>query len=311
MKTKNPPITLGQAIAGYKLNLSSRRLSPHTISDYNNSLKKFQDYIGNPIITEITRDQVQAFLAACQVSNKTARNYCVCLSSLWKWLKKSDLVKDNIIEDIDRPRPERRVITILEPHEIKTLLQSIDKTRPYARPGKKTCTNHVPFADRNRALLFFMLDNGVRVSEISNLKIKDLDVKNSRAFILGKGSKERWVPYSPRTASAIWKYLTQRPDHQPDDPLFATGDNRRPLTPRHIQELLETIATRAGISGVHPHRFRHTFAVTYLRAGGDVFTLQMILGHEDLDMVRHYSRLAETDVRRVHRLASPVEYLNL
>lgn len=311
MKTTNPPITLGQAVAGYKLNLSSRRLSPHTLSDYSNSLKKFMEYIGNPLVDTITTDQVQAFLAAAQVSNKTARNYCVCLSSFWKWLRKSDLVTENIIEDISRPRAERRVITIMEQHEIKAIMASIDKTKSYNRPGKKTCSNSVPYADRNRAMILFMLDNGIRVSEISSLKIKDLDVKNSRAFVYGKGSKERWVPFSPRTASAIWKYLTLRPDHQPEDPLFATGTTNRPLTPRHIQELLETIATRAGVPNCHPHRFRHTFAVCYLRAGGDVFTLQMILGHEDLDMVRHYARLAETDVRRVHRIASPVEYMHL
>jgi integrase/recombinase XerD len=132
-----------------------------------------------------------------------------------------------------------------------------------------------------------------------------------RAFVLDKGSKEQFVPYSPRTGQAIWRYLAARPDHQPDDPLFSTPDGIHHLNRSGIQQMLTRLATRAGVENVHPHRLRHIFAVSYLRAGGNLFTLQMILGQEELEMVRHYARLANTDVSRAHRRASPVDILRL
>lgn len=81
------------------------------------------------------------------------------------------------------------------------------------------------------------------------------------------------------------------------------------LTPIAYVILIVRLADKAGVKGAHPHKFRHTFAITYLRSGGDVFTLQALLGHSSLDMVRHYAQIAEMDIERVHRKASPVDNL--
>jgi len=309
-KTNQPKINLAQAIAGYMLNIHGRRLSPNTIRDYQNTLRKFQDHIGNPLIADLTQADISAFLAAQPVSNKTALNYHTTLSSLWKWLHDQNLVPANIVQAVQRPRPEKRVIKPLEEAEIRLLLSNLERSRPYARRGKRTSDHTLPHIDRNRAILLFLLDNGVRVSELSNIKIRDLDTKNNRCFILGKGSKERFVPYCARTGQAIWRYLTLRGPYTPDDYLFVTTDNHQ-MTRDRIERMLRSLGNRAGITGVHPHRFRHTFAISYIRAGGDIFTLQMILGHSTLDMVRHYAQLANIDVTRAHLHASPVEFWRL
>jgi integrase/recombinase XerD len=309
MKTKS--ITISQAVAGFLLNLEGRRLSPNTIHDYKNTFTRFIAQTENPALSAITPETVSTFLASFpSLSRKTLSNYHVALSSLFSWLEKQELVDKNIIHQVTRPKPERRVIDPLEEHEIKSLLAALGKSAPYARPGKRTSDHSLPNAERNRAIILFFLDNGARVSELTGLKISDLDIKNQRAFVIGKGSRERYLPYSARTGQAIWRYLTTRPETEPDDPLFATREGR-PMNRRLVQQTLEDIGTRAGVPNVHPHRFRHTFAITYLRAGGDIFTLQMILGHAELQMVRRYSALAQTDVKRAHRRASPVEYLNL
>jgi site-specific recombinase XerD len=308
----NTKITLSQAIAGYLINLSARHLSQNTVNDYTNTLNKLTKQIGSDTqVSDIGIDQINAFLAGfTDLSNKTLSNYHSTLSTFFDWMIINKIITENPVNFVQRAKPERRVIDPLPEQEIKSLLDAVYHSKSYARQGKKTCKNLLHDSDRNVAIILFILDNGVRVSELCDLQIKDLDLKQLRAFILGKGSKERFVPFSPRTSQAIWRYHSSRGELYPDDFVFVTDHNRQ-LRRGYILKMLTRASLRAGISHVHPHRLRHTFSVNYLRAGGDIFTLQMILGHEHLEMVRHYSRLAQSDIKRAHRRASPVEFLRL
>lgn len=305
-------ITLSQAIAGYLINLSARDLSQNTINDYTNTLRKFSEFQGPDIhIESINADYINAFMAGMKtVSKKTRSNYHSTINTFFEWMIKNNLVDSNPVQLTDRPKPEKRVIDPIPENQIKPLLDAAYYSKPYSRPGKRSCRNKLRTADRNVAMILFFLDNGIRVSELCNLQIKDLDLKQSRAFVMGKGAKERYVPFSARTSQAIWRYHTSRGDLYPDDYVFATDENRR-LDRIYVLHILNQIGDRAGIPNVHPHRLRHTFSIMFLRAGGDIFSLQEILGHESSDMSRHYSKLAQSDVKRVHRRASPVEYLRL
>ena len=168
-------------------------------------------------------------------------------------------------------------------------------------------------AARDTALLLLLLDTGVRASELCALKVGDLDLKTGKVEIknglLGgaKGGKGRTVYMGRSARRAIWHYLSRREDGRDQDaPLFLVSGNRL-LRPNALLHVIEGIGKRAGVSSAFPHKFRHTFAITYLRSGGDVFTLQQILGHGSLDMVRHYARIAQSDVADAHRRASPVD----
>ena len=106
---------------------------------------------------------------------------------------------------------------------------------------------------------------------------------------------------------ALWRYLAERePEPTADDPLFVSLD-RYPMDRSSISHMLRELGKRAGVAKVHPHRFRHTMALWFLRNGGDVFSLQRILGHSTLDMVRQYVALAEADAVSAHRRASPAD----
>jgi len=106
---------------------------------------------------------------------------------------------------------------------------------------------------------------------------------------------------------AVWRYLANREDGEdPKASLFISADDR-PFTKDSLRILITRLGNRAGDKKTYPHKFRHTFAITYLRSGGDVFTLQSLLGHGSLDMVRHYARIAEVDVEPAHRKASPAD----
>ena len=123
---------------------------------------------------------------------------------------------------------------------------------------------------------------------------------------MGKGSKQRTIPISSRTGQGLWRYLAIRKDARVNEPVFVTRDGR-PINRDQLLKALRVIGRRAGIVGVNVHRFRHTFAVSYLRNGGDPFSLQIMLGHSTMEMVKNYLSLAQADLEKNHMLASPVD----
>ena len=128
--------------------------------------------------------------------------------------------------------------------------------------------------------------------------------------MMGKGSKERRVEFGPRTSQAIWKYLASRGVLRPEADFLISRTGRR-LDREDLAKRLHTIGMRAGVEKCHPHRFRHTFAIMFLRNGGNSLALQRLLGHSTMEMVRHYVKLSEVDLAQAHRRASPVENLRL
>lgn len=307
-------ILFSQALAGFELAASARHLSPHTIQDYANTFRKFQAYINlDPPIDQITAATIQGFLSAQTVSNKTVLNYHTGLSALWTWALAQRLVDENPLHSITRPKPQKPDIIPLTEMDLRALLSVVERSKRYARPGKKPSTHALPDAARNRAIILTLLDTGLRASELCSLRILDVDLRNHEKSIAiheGKGNKDRHIPISPRTATAIWKYLTTRPDARVDEPLFATSTGRK-MDRNNLGNMLESTADRAGIPDVHPHRFRHTFAINFLRNGGDIYTLQAILGHESLEMCLRYLKIAQTDLEKAHRRASPVDNWSL
>jgi len=136
------------------------------------------------------------------------------------------------------------------------------------------------------------------------------DMKGRFIRVMGKGDKERILPFSSRTGKAIWRYLATRENDHLGDPLFARRDNL-PFDKNSLLKVFRVIGNRAGVRGVNIHRFRHTFAINFLRNGGAPWSLQMMLGHATLEMVKNYLALANADLQKNHRIASPVDHWRL
>jgi site-specific recombinase XerD len=165
----------------------------------------------------------------------------------------------------------------------------------------------------NYAIVLLFLDTGIRLSELVQLNVSGIDFGAGEFRVLGKGGKERIVPMGLATRRAIIRYVEHfrpQPVALQEDRLFLTvaGD---PISRDSIAKMLERLGRRVGVTRLHPHLLRHTFAVRYLINGGDVFTLQKILGHSTLDMTRRYVTLANRDVKDKHRQYSPVDNLGL
>jgi integrase/recombinase XerD len=151
----------------------------------------------------------------------------------------------------------------------------------------------------------------MRVSELTNLKIEDIDWTENMFLIMGKGRKERIVPFSSRLKRVLWKYLNKR-SYIENDYLFLDIYGEK-MTRHAVQQMTSKYGKKAKITKVRvsPHTFRHTFSKMWILNGGDIFSLQKILGHTTMDMVRNYVNLASSDVQIQHKKFSPLDRMDL
>lgn len=205
--------------------------------------------------------------------------------------------------------PAVRLVLSLEGQlsEAEALLAACGRKQTWKQ--RRDAPDDLPTGERDRAIILMLIDTGVRASELCGLKRDDLNMAASSARILGKGQKERVIQIGKRATKALWPLLTNVPQGEGAEYVFTVGPvtDARPMSRYVLLRQIKRIGERAGVAHVYPHRFRHTFAITYLRNGGDLFTLQELLGHSDLAMVRRYARIAQIDCARAHAKASPVD----
>jgi integrase/recombinase XerD len=221
------------------------------------------------------------------------------LRSFYTWVS-GELSIPNIAREIPAPKYTTKAIIPFTQAEIKTLLTACEYTEP-ARTGKrKAYQQRRPTALRDKTLVMLLLDTGLRIGEVSRLRRSDLDVATGQLIIRpnGRGLKTRGrsVFVGKACLRQLWRYLTTHTSEY----IFCD------MTLGAMKEVINYLGDRTRIHA-HPHKFRHTFAIEYLRNGGDVFTLQRLLGHKSLEMVNKYLTIVRSDIEAAHRRASPVD----
>ena len=288
--------TVQKMIDGFLLDCSARRLSIHTISDYRNTLRKFSAYVGSDkSITAITRFDLRAFFASQTVSNKSVRNYFGALSVFFKFAMAEEIIEENPLIGIKLPKPETRAIEPISDADIRKLIKSIDSYKSVHK-------------NRNRAIIYLLLDTGLRVSELCGIMRENLDLDNRTAKVFGKNSKERIVAFSQTTAKHLWRYSSTSEN---DSEFLFIANNGKPLIRNNVLAMLYYWCDKAGIKRFSPHKLRHTYAISFLRNGGNIFALQYSLGHTDLEMTKRYLAVSNVDIIEAHKIASPVSNLGL
>lgn len=203
----------------------------------------------------------------------------------------------NPVRGVPIPRVPDQLVPSLRDHEIVRLIQAASESR---------------HPQRDLALVLLMIDTGIRLSEVASLNIADVDLIEGRCRVMGKGSRERLVPIGRRTRKTLRAWTSvRRPSPAANSPLFA-GPRGSRLSARGIHQLIRRLARRGAIeTRCSPHVLRHTFARAFLTNGGDVFSLQRILGHSprSIQVTRRYVELVDDDLRAVHRRVSPVDRL--
>ena len=219
------------------------------------------------------------------------------LRAFGAWLQRELQLPAHPLAGLPPPKVPDVLVPSLSTREMRALLAAVD-------------SRSMDVA-RDRAIVLLLLDTGIRLSELVALSIGAVDLVEGRCRLMGKGAKERIVPLGARARRAIRISLIARGSVSADDSLFVGRRGDR-LSPRGVQQLVGRLARAAGLTQrCSPHVLRHTFARAFLANGGDVFSLQRILGHSpaSLQVTRRYVRLLDDDLRATHRRVSPVDRL--
>jgi site-specific recombinase XerD len=224
------------------------------------------------------------------------------LRALANFLLAEGLLTETPMKNVRPPKQPKDEIPPLSPEQVQLLLDA-------ARRGRAS--------ERDVALVLVLLDTGLRVSELCSLCVRDVDRGAGELDVTGKGGKRRRVYLGVRARRALWRYLeSDRRQAPADEPLFISiGGNTvgAALTTSGIGHLIRATGQIAGITGVQvsPHNLRRTFAIQFLKGGGDIFHLQKLMGHEDLTVLRRYVAYADADLAEAHRSASPADRMRL
>ncbi len=287
--------------------------SAHTVRDYANTLRQFETFVeDDPDVAAVDADQVRRFLYWLRVERelapKTVKNAHTGLSAFWSWLADAYGLPHVIRGAVRSPKAGTREVVPLSKTDVRLILAAVEKTATWRSEKRQPAQMTRGTRYRDRAIVLFLLDTGVRAQELCSLVVGDVDMKSGAVQVRrGKGDKGRTVYLGTTARAALWSYLSRREDVQPEDALFETT-RHQPLDRSALRKMLLNAGQRAEVAEtVNPHRFRHTFAVNYLRNGGDVYTLQRLLGHATMEMVKRYLSLAQTDIADAHKRASPVD----
>ncbi|MDD5367885.1 MAG: tyrosine-type recombinase/integrase [Anaerolineaceae bacterium] len=324
-------LSTGTAVDGFLQYKTAEGLSPRTIESYRHDLKLWLEYQRDVETSRITTQDITHYLTYLRteyrprritggndrgLSTKTIRNHWVTLSAFFHWAADEFGIHDPM-DTLPAPKFTEAPVEPFSKENIEALLKACDHCLEADTNRRKKFTMRRATSFRDRAIILTLVDTGLRASELCSLRVADLDPKTGKLQVRhgvyggAKGGKGRTVYLGKVARKAIWRYLVDREDGQdPETPLFI-GKYGRPFNRDALRQVINWLGERAGVKKSHPHRFRHTFAITYLRSGGDVFTLQSLLGHSTLDMVQHYSRLADIDVEEAHRKASPADNWHL
>ena len=263
------------AIRDWLLDLRAAGKAAKTIETYGRAAQAFLAFTGN----EVSRRHLRDWLSV-QSSKSTAsqRIYLTSVRQFLRWLVAEEILAEDPSTGLRTPRVKTAVVQPLTRQEVAALIRACA-----GRP-------------RDEAVIRFLSSSGARISECANALVEHLNLERHSLLVLGKGSKWRVVPFDDGTALAISRYqrrVRQRNRYAADPHLWLS--ERGPITQQGIDRMLHRAAERAGVDGVHAHRFRHTFADSWLSAGGSEGGLMSVAGWSSRSMLDRYSAARATD----------------
>ncbi len=302
----------------YRLSLEASNKSPKTIDWYLGILHKFFNFLEHnnlmKPVEELDKKALEAYIIYRKTTNRWPNNphikeenkgrlspYSIqgdvrAIKAFWNWLLYQGYIKRNALAKFPLPKVPKTLIKTLTIEQIRLLLKTIDKNSPVGA--------------RNYCILMLLIDSGMRISEVIGIQIADLNLSKSIVKVIGKGQRERLIPFSQITSKELLRYIK----HYRPDLCKLTSTYLFPASYGHhvagnpIQQAIKRLANKAKLydTKCHPHIFRHTFATMFLAKGGNAMVLKDIMGHESVQTTQKYIHLKPEDLQQQHWKYTPV-----
>lgn len=279
-----------------------KNYSQYTIEHYQHDISEFFMFMAEQAIADLTKveyQDVRIYLTELydkKMSRKSVARKISSLRSFFKFLLREEKVAENPFALVSIPKAQKKLPEFFYEEEMMQLFNA--------------CEASTPLGQRNKALLELLYATGIRVSECSQIRLKDLDMYLSTVLVRGKGSKERYVPFGSFAQDALDTYINHGRKK-----LLANGNvqenlflNARggPLTARGIRTILDRIIEKSSLTGkIHPHMLRHTFATHLMANGADMRTVQELLGHAFLSSTQVYTHVTNEYLKKTYMAHHP------
>lgn len=262
-----------------------------TIDYYKVTLQRFLDFCGDITTDDITVELCQQYyfsLRSLSLSSVSVQTYVRSVRAFLSWAYEFGYISSNITVRFKLPKAQRKTIDILTDEEVKLLY---------------SCFNSSKIGLRNQCMTLLMLDSGLRLNEVLTLKRSEIHLADKYCIVNGKCQKQRIVPLGATVCTLLNNYFSIAPCSE-----FAfCKHNGDAVTRDAIKDYFYKLRKKTNIKRLHPHLLRHTFATRYLENGGDIYRLQVILGHTSLEMVKKYLHIATSRVQADFLKFSPLD----
>lgn len=291
---------------------NERALSPRTVTAYRGDLGRFLSFLSGEVFqtppdridpAAVDALAIRSFLASRSRAGAAAGTQGRALSAirgLFRFACREGSVAANPAASIRTPKKARKLPRHLRPGEVELLLEAAGE------PGGRDTA----LALRDRALLELLYATGLRVSEVVSLDWSDLDLDSRVLRVIGKGGRERMVPFGRPAATCLREWLTEwrrraEPSVENDEPVFLNYRGGR-LSDRSVRRIVDRVVQSAALAtGLHPHALRHSFATHLLEAGADLRAIQELLGHASLSTTQRYTHVDIDRLLTIYRESHP------
>lgn len=277
-----------------------KNYSDYTISSYHNDITDFYTFCKENSIfyLDITYSESKKYLMYLYEEKKekstSVSRKISSIRSFYRYLNNQNVVKSNPFQLLNLPKKEKKLPRYFEYNELLDLFEVPDINTPLGK--------------RNRLILEMLYATGVRVGELVNIKVSDINLNDKKITILGKGNKERIVYYNDVTSKYLKKYLSEariKLNINKSDYLFLNYRGGK-LTTRGIQDVLNKIITKTSLNKkISPHMLRHSFATHLLNEGCDLLSVQQLLGHSSLSATSIYTHVTTDRMKEVYFKTHP------
>lgn len=288
---------LDDSLDMFLLDCEARRLTKSTRQFYRAKLSVFINWCNEQGITgvgEVSAHLIRKFLVSIQrrdLSSHYQYNLARAIRAFLNYCVRDELIEKSPFDKVQMPRLEKRILDAFSTEDVRKIL-------------RECC---IP---RDKAICLFLLDSGVRASELTALDVEDVNLDTGEVRVrVGKGQKQRRCYIGAKTRKELKRYLAGRDTCRASDPLFVSEKRRERLTISGMVQLMERIRRRSGVAICTCHTFRRTFALTCLRNGMNIYVLARLMGHADITILRQYLALAEEDLQEAHRQFGAVDSL--